>query len=72
MSSSYLAPGTLLRDYRIESVLGRGGQGVVYLAEHVHLRRRVALKVLPPEFANDEDFRERFLREARLAASLAS
>src|SRR3954471_11074303 len=69
-SSSYLTPGTLLRDYRVESVLGRGGQGVVYLAEHVHLRRRVALKVLPPEFADDEDFRDRFLREARLAASL--
>src|SRR3954469_3144132 len=69
-SSPYLTPGTLLRDYRVESVLGRGGQGVVYLAEHVHLRRRVALKVLPPEFADDEDFRERFLREARLAASL--
>jgi len=70
MSSSNLGPGTLLRDYRIESELGRGGQGVVYLAEHVHLRRRVALKVLPPEFAEDGDFRERFLREARIAAAL--
>src|SRR3954469_24692126 len=69
-SSPYLTPGTLLRDYRIESELGRGGQGVVYLAEHIHLRRRVALKVLPPEFAADQDFRDRFLREARLAASL--
>ncbi|HXJ66344.1 MAG TPA: serine/threonine-protein kinase, partial [Actinomycetota bacterium] len=69
-SSSNLGPGTLLRDYRIESELGRGGQGVVYLAEHIHLRRRVALKVLPPEFAEDEDFRERFLREARIAAAL--
>ncbi len=69
-SPSHLGPGTLLRDYRIESELGRGGQGVVYLAEHVHLRRRVALKVLPPELAADSDFRERFLREARIAAAL--
>jgi serine/threonine-protein kinase len=69
-SPSHLGPGTLLRDYRIESELGRGGQGVVYLAEHIHLRRRVALKVLPPELAADGDFRERFLREARIAAAL--
>jgi serine/threonine protein kinase len=62
--------GTQLAEYRIEGLLGRGGMGVVYLAEHVHLGKRVALKVLPPEYAADEEFRDRFEREARLAASL--
>jgi serine/threonine protein kinase len=62
--------GTQLAEYRIEGLIGRGGMGVVYLAEHVHLGKRVALKVLPPEYAADQDFRERFEREARLAASL--
>ena len=50
--------------YRIESTLGRGGMSVVYLAEDVRLRRRVALKVLDPHLADDERFRERFLRES--------
>jgi serine/threonine protein kinase len=65
-----LGVGTQIQEYRIESVLGRGGQGVVYVAEHVHLGRKVALKVLTPELAEDEGFRQRFVREARLAASL--
>ena len=56
--------------YRIESLIGRGGMGVVYLAEHVTLGRRVALKVVAPELVRDEAFRDRFIREARLAASL--
>lgn len=62
--------GTQIQDYLIESFLGRGGQGVVYAARQVHLGRRVALKVLPPEVSRDPEFRDRFLREARLAASL--
>jgi YVTN family beta-propeller protein len=65
-----LGPGTALGGYRIVSLIGRGGMGVVYLAEHVALDRRVALKVVAPELQEDESFRERFLREARLAASL--
>lgn len=65
-----LAAGTMLAGYRVESFIGRGGMGVVYLAEHVTLGRRVALKVVAPELVSDEAFRERFLREARLAASL--
>ncbi len=56
--------------YRIESVIGRGGMGVVYLAEHLRLKRRVALKVVAPEHAGQTEFAERFIREAQLAASL--
>jgi serine/threonine protein kinase/streptogramin lyase len=56
--------------YRIESLIGRGGMGVVYLAEHLRLKRKVALKVLAPELATDERFRKRFLAEAEQAASL--
>jgi tRNA A-37 threonylcarbamoyl transferase component Bud32 len=63
-------PGSDLAGYRPESVLGRGGMGVVYLAEDLRLKRRVALKLVAPELATDARFRERFLREAELAASL--
>jgi YVTN family beta-propeller protein len=65
-----LRRGAELAGYRIEAVLGRGGMGVVYLAEQVRLKRRVALKLLAPELVADERFRERFLRESELAASL--
>src|SRR3954449_5915464 len=60
--------GTQLGPYRIESYIGRGGMGVVYRAEHVHLGRQVALKLLAPELAENESFRERFVRESRVAA----
>jgi serine/threonine protein kinase len=65
-----LQPGTEVGSYRIVSTLGRGGMSVVYLAEHDWLQRKVALKVLAPQLADDERFRERFVRESRLAASL--
>jgi YVTN family beta-propeller protein len=61
---------TEIAGYRIDSVIGRGGMGVVYLAEDQHLKRKVALKVLAPELAVDGKFRERFVRESQLAASL--
>jgi Tol biopolymer transport system component len=65
-----LEPGTVVGHYRIGELLGSGGMGAVYLAEHLTLRTSVALKVLRPDLAQDPDFRERFLREARSAASL--
>ncbi|MGH7689871.1 MAG: serine/threonine-protein kinase, partial [Gemmatimonadaceae bacterium] len=57
--------------YSIERELGRGGMGVVYLAHEVHLDRPVAIKLLPPDRARDPALRERFLREARMAAKLS-
>src|SRR5262245_25335080 len=67
-----LSPGVgeTFGSYRIESLLGTGGMGAVYLATHERLDRKVALKVIAPGLAHDEEFRERFLRESRLAASL--
>ena len=56
--------------YAIESLLGRGGMGAVYLATHARLERKVALKMIAPELTDDDDFRARFLRESQLAASL--
>ncbi len=65
-----LVPGAVMAGYRIEAVAGRGGMGVVYLATQLALQRRVALKVIAPEFAGDPDFRARFKRESLLAASI--
>lgn len=65
-----LQPGTELAGYRIESVLGRGGMSVVYQALDVRLGRKVALKLMAPEMAADEEFRKRFNRESRMAAAI--
>src|SRR5688500_14988294 len=62
--------GTELAGYRIESILGWGGMSVVYLAEDLRLKRRVALKLLAASLSEDESFRDRFLRESELAASI--
>lgn len=56
--------------YRVLSLLGTGGMGSVYLCEHLRMARRVALKVLPPQFSNDADAQQRFLREAQALSSL--
>ena len=57
--------------YSLDRELGRGGMGIVYLAREVHLDRSVAIKLLPPERAAQPGLRDRFLREARLAAKLS-
>jgi hypothetical protein len=56
--------------YRIDELIGRGGMGVVYRAYDLRLKRTVALKLMAPELALDQRFRERFSREAELAMSL--
>src|SRR5271169_2678088 len=65
-----LVIGGQLGNYLIESVIGRGGMSVVYRAKHARLGTSVALKVLAPELSSDDTFRERFLREAQMAAGL--
>jgi serine/threonine protein kinase len=57
-----------LGDFRPEEVIGRGGMGVVYRARQLTLDRFVAVKVISPEHSRDPAYRERFLREARIAA----
>jgi serine/threonine protein kinase len=63
-------PGGKIGQFRIESELGRGGMGVVYLAHDTKLNRQVAIKNLPPELIANPDVRSRFSREARILASL--
>ncbi len=61
---------TLVERYLVEAELGRGGMGTVYRARHVVLDKPVALKILHAEIADDGESRERFLREARIAAAV--
>ena len=61
----------LAGEYSLQRELGRGGMGIVYLARDVQLDRDVAIKVLPSHLARDPEARERFLREARMAAGLS-
>ena len=70
MIGGHLQAGSELAGYRIESLVGEGGMGAVYLATQLRLDRRVALKVLAAGRIGNEESRSRFLRESRLAASL--
>src|SRR5580692_6385947 len=59
------APGTEIGNYRILDLLGSGGMGQVFLAEHKKLGRKVALKLLLPEFAGNPEVVSRFFHEAK-------
>ena len=62
--------GEMVGGYRVERILGQGGMGVVFLAEDIRLGRKVALKLVRPERLGSDAARERFWREAKLAARL--
>lgn len=66
-----MAEGTDFAGYTIVRCLGSGGMGEVYVAQHPRLPRQDALKVLRPEMSTNQEFRERFLREADLTAALS-
>ena len=65
-----LSPGSRLGPYEVVALAGAGGMGEVYKARDTHLDRTVAIKILPPAFAADPQFRERFDREARTISQL--
>jgi tRNA A-37 threonylcarbamoyl transferase component Bud32 len=62
--------GTEIAGYRLERRLGQGAFASVYVAEHIQLGKKVAIKVLDPELARDEDMSSRFIAESRIAAEL--
>ena len=62
--------GKVVAGYYIEERIARGGMGLVYRAKHINLRRRAAIKIIAPELAENQKFRERFNREARIAGAL--
>src|SRR5580692_9262827 len=67
-----LEPGTIIAErYRVDSLLGEGGMGKVYAAEHVHMRKQVAIKVLHPEMSTTPEVVARFEREAVAAGKIA-
>ncbi len=75
---AFLSPATgpdelgWLGQYRVLKLLGEGGMGIVLMAEDTHLQRNVALKVIKAEYNQDQETRQRFLREARMMAQVKS
>lgn len=69
-SFAVISAGTQVSQYKVIERIGAGGMGEVYLAEDSKLNRRVALKFLPAQFANDPEFKARFSREAQAAAPI--
>ena len=69
-SSTELQPGDRFGSYRIEGLLGEGGMGSVYRARRDGADADVALKIVKAEFASDAQYRQRFLHEARAAATV--
>src|SRR5262245_32910158 len=66
-----IGPGTVIDGrYKIEGTLGEGGVGTVWIAEHVELKRKIALKVLQDQVGDDATMRKRFQREARTTAAM--
>src|SRR5260370_2037139 len=63
------AIGSQVAGYRLDEQIGRGGMAIVYRAQDPRLDRPVALKILAPDLARDESFRQRFIRESRAAAA---
>ena len=70
MGEGFERGSVLLGKYRVESVLGRGGMAVVLKVVHVQLEEELAVKVLLPERATNQDVAARFLREAQAVARL--
>src|SRR6202008_1537483 len=64
------SPGSRIAGYRLEEQIGHGGTAVVFRAQDERLPRQVALKILSPALAADEEFRYRFIRESRSAAAV--
>jgi serine/threonine protein kinase len=62
--------GEIIANYEVKSLLGAGGMGTVYLAEHIKLGRKVAIKSLHPQFVNSEEIRVRFIHEAKVMGQL--
>ena len=70
MAESIFNPGQRVKDYLIEKQIGKGGMAELFLARDLGLRKRVVIKALIPLFNKKEDFKEQFLREARIQANL--
>jgi serine/threonine protein kinase len=70
-NSMTLSAGTILGTYEIVDSIAAGGMGELYKARDTRLNRLVAIKILPPEFSNNPEFRTRFSREAQALAALS-